>query len=208
MSSKPKTPLALGILISGRGSNLRAIDQAIKAGLLSAHIAMVISSDPNALGLQWAKTENIECCGLNPKDFPSKEAYEGHVLARLKKAQVGLLVLAGYMLLLGKTIIKQYRGRILNIHPSLLPAFKGLHPQRQALEYGVKISGCTVHFVDEGMDTGPIILQKSVPVMEDDSEEILSERILKEEHQCYARAIQMFAEGRLQLQGRTVRVKS
>ena len=203
-----KPPLALGILISGRGSNLMAIDQAIKARMLNAHIAVVISNNPEAPGLQWAKLEDIECCSFNPKDFPSKAAYENQVIAHLKKAKVDLVILAGYLLLLSKSFINHFRGRIMNIHPSLLPAFAGLHPQKQALDYGAKISGCTVHFVDEGMDTGPIILQKAVPVMDDDTEATLSERILKEEHQCYTRAIELYAEGRLKIKGRVVKITS
>lgn len=201
-----KSPLALGILISGRGSNLIAIDQAIKARLLNAHIAVVISNNSVAPGLQWAKLENLNCYGLNPKDFASKQAYEARLIEILHQAKVGLVVLAGYMALLGKEFIRAFPQQIVNIHPSLLPAFKGLHPQKQALDYGAKISGCTVHFVDEGVDSGPIILQKTVPVMEDDTEEALSERILREEHLLYSRAIQMVAENRLKINGRVVKV--
>ncbi len=186
--------LKLGILISGRGSNLMALHQHIQTGGLKAQICIVISNNADAPGLAWAQKQGLNAMAVLRPDFSSKAEYEHKLLELLKQNHVELVVLAGYMAILGKPFIQAFRNRIINIHPSLLPAFRGLHPQRQALAAGVKVSGLTVHFVDEGVDTGPIILQQIVPVLDGDTEETLSERILKEEHTCYAQAIEMFAK--------------
>ncbi len=189
------TPLSLGVLISGRGSNLQAILNNIKNGSLSASVSVVISNRKDAIGLKHAEEHGVACVFVDRKSFNSKSDYEKVVVSTLKKHSVQLVVLAGYMLLVGPVLLGEYENRVVNIHPSLLPSFPGLDAQKQALEYGVKFSGCTVHFVDEGMDTGPIILQAAVPVLDDDTEESLSSRVLKEEHKLYPAAIQILAEG-------------
>jgi len=191
----------IGILLSGRGSNFEAIANAIQAGQLDAEIAIVISNRTDAPGLEAARKRS-----LNSKLIPSKgrvrEEHDAEVVAALKKAQVDLVCLAGYMRLLSPEFVRAFPHRILNIHPSLLPAFPGLDAQKQALEYGVKISGCTVHFVDEHLDHGPIILQKTVPVLEGDDEYSLSARILEQEHIAYSEAIQLVLSGAIEVQGR------
>lgn len=194
MMLKRSKLLSLGVLISGRGSNLMAIQQHIKDGKLNAHIAIVIANRPAAPGLAWAKQAQLPCIELDTKQFANKAAYEAKLSEALELAEIDLVVLAGYMAILGKAFVQKFRGRIINIHPSLLPDFKGLHAQKQALDAGAKIAGCTVHYVDDGVDTGEIILQRTVPVLADDTEETLSERILKEEHQAYAQAIQLLIE--------------
>lgn len=199
--------LRLGILASGRGSNMEAIIDATVAGRLVAQVAVVISDVAGAPALAKAAARGIEACHVDPAAFPRKSAYERRLFEILTEHGVGLVALAGYMRLVGRTLLEAYPGRIMNIHPSLLPAFPGLDAQAQALEYGVKVAGCTVHFVDEGTDSGPIILQAAVPVKEDDTAETLAARILVEEHRLYPRAIQLFAEGRLVLDGRRVRIE-
>lgn len=193
MTEKKLRLFKLGVLISGRGSNLMALHQHIQSATLNAEIAVVISNVIDAPGLAWAQTQGLTCYGIERKIFPSKAEYEKKITDLLTSHHVDLVVLAGYMAILGKDFIEHFRNRIVNIHPSLLPAFPGLHPQRQALAAGVTESGCTVHFVDEGVDTGKIIAQKTVPVLPDDTEDTLSERILKEEHQLYAKAIEIVA---------------
>ncbi|HEY2017910.1 MAG TPA: phosphoribosylglycinamide formyltransferase [Bryobacteraceae bacterium] len=193
----------LGILISGRGSNFEAIADNIARGTLPAEIAVVISNRPGARGLDAARER-----GLNAVAIPSKgldrEVYDRMLLDELRKYQVDLVCLAGFMRLLSATFIREFPNRILNIHPSLLPAFAGLDAQHQALEHGVRISGCTVHFVDEHLDAGPIILQAAVPVLDDDTIETLSARILKEEHRIYSEAIRIVLAGRYATEGRRV----
>lgn len=196
--------LRLGVLASGRGSNLQAIMDACREGKIPAKVAVVISDNENAFALTRARQEEIPAIHFNPKNFPGKEEYERAIVATLKDYQVELVCLAGYMRLVGKTILEAYPNKILNIHPALLPAFPGLHGQKQAVEYGVRFSGCTVHFVDEGCDTGPIILQAVVPVYATDTEETLAERILEQEHRIYPEAIRLFAEGKLRIEGRRV----
>jgi len=198
----------LGILLSGRGSNFAAIARNVANGQIpDACIAVVISNRPDAGGIAIAKE-----LGLNARVIPSKgvarEVHDRAVVAALQEHKVDLICLAGYMRLLSPWFVQQFPQRILNIHPSLLPAFPGLEAQQQAFAYGVKVSGCTVHFVDEGVDTGPIILQASVPVHPDDTEETLSARILLEEHRLYPEAIRLFAEGRLTITGRKVVVRA
>ena len=202
--------LKIGVLVSGRGSNLQAIHGAIQSGSLRATIAVVISNKKEAPGLVRAKAEGLPCVFHDPKAFAgeanAREAYDQALVEILENHGVDLVVLAGYMRIVTSTLINRYQWKIINIHPSLLPAFPGLSAQQQALDWGVKMSGCTVHFVTEGVDEGPIILQAAVPVGEGDTSDSLSERILKEEHRIYPEAIQLFAEGRLQIQGRQVKI--
>lgn len=199
-----KARLRLGVLVSGRGSNLEAIIDASEAGRIDAVVAVVISDVADAFALERARTHGIEAAFVDSRPFDTKEAFDAAVIDLLRKREVDLVCLAGFMRLLSPQFVEAFRHRILNIHPALLPAFPGLHVQRKALTHGVKFSGCTVHFVDEGTDSGPIIIQAVVPVLDDDTEESLSARILTYEHQIYPRAIQLFAEGRLQVLGRRV----
>ncbi|MCL2336384.1 MAG: phosphoribosylglycinamide formyltransferase [Firmicutes bacterium] len=199
--------LNIGVLASGRGSNLQSIIDACAAGLIPARVAVVISDNPKAYALSRASLAGIPAVHVWPRDFNSREAYEQQIIHTLTAHNAGLVCLAGYMRLVGRELLQAFPGRILNIHPALLPAFPGLHAQEQAWRYGVKYSGCTVHFVDEGMDTGPIIIQAVVPVWEGDTADQLAERILAEEHRIYPEAIRLFATGKLALEGRRVRVK-
>ncbi len=187
----------IGVLISGRGSNLQSIIDACEKGLVPGKVAIVISNKADAYGLERARNHNIPTAVLSD---------ESEMLNILKKHKVDLVCLAGYMKIVGKTLLEQFSGKMLNIHPSLLPLFPGLHGQRQALEHGAKVSGATVHFVDEGCDTGPVIIQASVPVKENDTEESLSARILEQEHKIYPQAIKLFAEGKLKIEGRKVKI--
>ena len=197
----------LGVLVSGRGSNLQAIIDNIEKGLLPAEIAVVISDQPDAHSLERARKHNIPAVPLSAKGYTGiREEYDALLVKELQKHHVELVCLAGFMRIITPTLIKSFPNRILNIHPALLPAFSGLHVQKAALEHGVKFSGCTVHYVDEGMDTGPIIIQAVVPVLDSDTEDSLSERILRQEHKIYSRAIQLYAEGRLKIEGRRVLV--
>lgn len=200
--------LNIGILASGRGSNLQSIIDSIESGELKANISMVMSDRENAFALDRADNHNIDSLYINPKQYESKEKYEQELVGIFKENGVELVVMAGFMRILGPYFIKHFRKRVMNIHPSLLPSFPGLHPQRQALEYGVKVSGCTVHFADEGMDTGPIILQAVVPVLDDDDEDSLSSRILDEEHRIYPQAIKLFSEDKLKIEDRAVKIIS
>ena len=197
----------IGVLASGRGTNLQAIIEAIKEGRIEGKIGIVISDNRDAFALKRAKQNNIETEYINFKSFKNREDYDKKIIECLKEKDVDLVVLAGYMRILSSHFIKMYKNRIMNIHPALLPSFPGLHAQKQAVEHGAKISGCTVHFVDEGVDSGPIILQKAVEVSDDDTEESLAERILKEEHQIYPQAIQLFSEDRLAIKGRRVFIR-
>lgn len=189
----------IAVLVSGRGTNLQAIIDAIKKGRIDGSIKIVISDNPEAYALERAHRNNINTEVVLYKKFNSKKEYEEVILKHLSVYKIDLIVLAGYMRLLSSNFVQKYHHRIINIHPALLPAFPGLNSQRQALRYGVKVSGCTVHFVDEGLDSGPIILQKAVKVKQDDNEESLSRRILKYEHQLLPRAIQLFAQDRIKI---------
>jgi phosphoribosylglycinamide formyltransferase-1 len=191
----------IGILLSGRGSNFEAIARQIDEGNLNAEIAVVVSNVQSAPGLQRARERGFDVYSVNSKGL-SREAFDSQVIHVLEETRVDLVCLAGFMRLLSPSFIQAFRHRILNIHPSLLPAFPGLDAQRQALEYGVKVSGCTVHFVDEGLDSGPIILQAVVPVLDGDTEESLSARILEQEHQIYPKAIQHVLDGQIRIEGR------
>jgi len=196
--------LPLGVLISGNGSNLQAIIDAIEEKQLDAVIRVVVSNREEAFGLVRARKHNIPTEVLDHRKFSSREAYDQALVDILQARQVELVILAGFMRLLSPVFVSSYSNRIMNIHPALLPAFPGLHVQRKALEHGTRFSGCTVHFVNEGCDEGPIIIQAVVPVFPDDTEESLSARILKEEHRIYPRAIQLYSEGRLRVVGRKV----
>jgi phosphoribosylglycinamide formyltransferase-1 len=199
--------LRLGVLASGRGSNFQSIIDAIDSKTLTAEIALLITDNPDAPAIQRAKRHHIEYLAITPKEFNSRDAFYTKVAAELNERDVDLVLLAGFMRIVGKPLIEAFPDRIMNIHPALLPAFPGLHGQKQAVEYGAKVSGCTVHFVDEGMDTGPVIIQAAVPVYHDDTEETLSERILKFEHKIYPEAVRLFSEGRIEVDGRIVRIK-
>jgi phosphoribosylglycinamide formyltransferase-1 len=181
----------LGILISGRGSNMQAILDAIRRGELDARVGVVVSNVASAAGLARAQEAGVPTTVIDHKGFSSREAFDRAVIDELKRREVDLVCLAGFMRLLSPLFVRTFPGRILNIHPSLLPSFPGLDAQRQALEHGVRVSGCTVHIVDEELDHGPIVLQTAVPVREDDTEETLSDRILAEEHRAYPRAIRL-----------------
>lgn len=196
----------IAVLASGRGSNLQAIIDNIGKGYLKARITVVISDIGNAYALERAKKHGIEAVFIDPKKFPSKELYEEEVLSILKKHDAELVLLAGYMRVIGKTLLEAYKNRMLNIHPALLPAFTGLHAQKQAFDHGVKVAGCTVHFVDDVLDGGPIILQRCVEVKEDDTAETLADRILEQEHKIYPEAVKLFVENRLRTEGRKVKI--
>lgn len=197
--------MKLGILISGRGSNMMAIAAAARAGTIHAEVAVVLSNRPQAQGLEWARQQGLRSLAL-PSAGREREEYDREVVAALRAAGVELVCLAGYMRLLSGYFVNEYRGRILNIHPSLLPAFPGLDAQQQALDYGVKYSGCTVHYVDESLDGGPVILQAVVPVLANDTVAALSVRILEQEHRVYPEAIRLVAGGGCRLEGRHVRL--
>ncbi len=196
--------LRVGVLVSGRGSNLQAIIDASEAGKLDAALVVVLSDVADAYALERAHKHHIPPIFVDPKAHHTRQAFDEAMISVLTKHQVELVCLAGYMRVLSPGFIKHFHHRIMNIHPALLPSFPGLHVQRKGLQHGVKFSGCTVHFADEGVDTGPIIIQAVVPVFDDDTEEALAARILKYEHQIYPRAIQLFAEGRLEVKGRRV----
>lgn len=196
----------IAVLASGRGSNLQAIIDNIDNGYLKARITVVISDVGDAYALERAKKHGIEAVFIDPKKFASKELYEEEVLSILKKHDAELVLLAGYMRVIGKTLLTAYKNRMLNIHPALLPAFTGLHAQKQAFDHGVKVAGCTVHFVDDVLDGGPIILQQCVEVKEDDTAETLADRILEQEHKIYPEAVKLFVENRLRIEGRKVKI--
>ena len=199
--------LQIAVLASGRGSNFEAIARAVESGIIRAALVALITDRPAAGALEIARARGVDALCIDPRDHPGREAHEKHVIAALDERATGLVCLAGYMRLLSAAFVAHFRGRLLNIHPSLLPAFRGLHAQRQALERGVRVAGATVHFVDEGVDTGPIVLQTAVTVHPGDTEETLSARILVEEHRIYPEAIRLFADGRLRLEGRRVRIE-
>jgi phosphoribosylglycinamide formyltransferase 1 len=198
--------IGLGVLASGRGSNFQAIIDEIEAGRIPASIRLLIVDNPDAFAIERARKHSIAHIYLNPREFPTKDSYFIGIADELKARGVELVILAGFMRIVRRPLIEAFPNRIMNIHPALLPSFRGFHGQKQAVEYGTKISGCTVHFVDEGMDTGPVIIQAAIPVSPDDTEETLSNRILKLEHKIFPEAIRLFAEGRLRIEGRTVKI--
>ena len=198
------TKKRIGVLLSGRGSNFEALADSVAAARIpDAEIALVISNRENAPGIEKAQARQIPAQVI-PSRGLEREAYDKLVIAALEEKKVDLVCLAGYMRLLSPAFVAAFRGRILNIHPSLLPAFPGLESQRQAIEHGAKFSGCTVHFVDENLDAGPIILQAAVPIRDDDTPETLSARVLKEEHRIYTEAVRIVLEGRYRMEGRRV----
>lgn len=200
----PRKKGRIAVFISGRGSNFRALHDAILAGKINAEIVLVFSNKEEAPGLKIAKDRNLETLFLNPKHYPSRQEYEKEVIKQVKKRNVDLICLAGYMRILSPSFCNEFNNCIMNIHPALLPAFPGLHVQKKALEWGVKYSGATVHLVTADVDMGPIIIQAVVPVHQDDTEETLSDRILKEEHKIYPEAVRLFFEGKLEVRGRRV----
>lgn len=196
----------IGVLLSGGGTNLQAIIDAVRQERLDATVRTVVSNRKDAYGLTRARAHAIPAAVMDHRDFPSREDYDRALVEHLERNGVELVVLAGFMRLLSPVFIRSFPNRVLNIHPALSPSFAGLRGQRQALEYGVRFTGCTVHFVTEGCDEGPVIIQAVVPVLPDDTEETLSQRILVQEHRIYPRAIQLYCEGRLEVEGRKVRV--
>lgn len=196
----------LGVLCSGRGTDLQSIIDAIGRGEVDAEIAVVLTDKPEAFALQRAERAGIKAVCVNRKQYEDREPFEEALIAELEAAGVTLVVLAGFMRILTPVFVRHFAGRIMNIHPALLPSFPGAHAHRDVLAYGVKVSGCTVHFVDEGTDSGPIILQAAVPVLDGDTEETLGARVLEQEHVIYPQAIQLYCEGRLQVEGRQVRI--
>ncbi|MFW5999506.1 MAG: phosphoribosylglycinamide formyltransferase [Halanaerobiaceae bacterium] len=200
--------LNIGVLASGRGSNLQSIIDGVEDGYLDkVEIKVVISDNEDARALERAENHGIDNLFIDAGDYESDSDFEQEMISALEERDVELVVMAGFMRILSPHFIRHYRNRVLNIHPSLLPSFQGLHPHKQALDYGVKVSGCTVHFANEGVDSGPIILQRAVPVREDDDEDSLAARVLKEEHEIYPEAIKLYSEDRLELEGRRVRIK-
>jgi phosphoribosylglycinamide formyltransferase-1 len=197
----------IAVFLSGRGSNFMAIHREAEKGEIRGIIALVVSDTPDAPGLSYAREKGLQTAVFVKKKDESRTDYFARVAALLDEKAIDLVVLAGFMKVLSPNFIQKYRHRILNIHPALLPSFPGTHAQKQALDYGVKWSGCTVHFVDEGVDTGPIVLQEAVPVLEGDTEERLSERILEWEHRIFPRAVRLFCEGKLEVKGRHVYMK-
>ena len=196
----------IAVLASGRGSNFQAVIEAIQQGKIPAVCVSLITDNPGAYAVERAEKAGIPVKVIDYSLFPSREMYERALLLAMQQADADLFVLAGYMRILGTGIVHAFRGKIMNIHPALLPSFTGLHAQQQAINYGVKVSGCTVHFVDESLDCGPIILQRCVAVLEGDDEELLADRILKQEHECLPEAIRLFCEEKLVTDGRNVRI--
>lgn len=200
--------VGIGVLVSGSGSNLQSIIDHIEAGTLDAEIRVVLSNNPEAYALERCRKHRISSVVIDHRQFDCRENYDRRAIAILESSGVELVVMAGFMRILSPEFFRAFPRRIINIHPALLPAFPGMHVQQKAVEYGVKFAGCTVHFADEGIDTGPIIIQSVVPVYEDDTPDTLSTRILKEEHRIYPQAIQYYAEGKLVIEGRRVLIRS
>jgi phosphoribosylglycinamide formyltransferase-1 len=211
MSTKRATPLRIAVLASGRGSNLQAIIDGIEAQQVDAHLVAVISNKQDAVALERARKHGVPDIFVDPKPFAGRsdgrDAYDRALLEVLEKRDVELVLLAGYMKIVTGVLVNAFANRMMNIHPSLLPSFPGLDVQRKAIEWGCKLAGCTVHFVTEGVDEGPIILQAAVPVLDRDTSDILAARILEQEHKIYPRAVQLFAEGRLKVEGRLVLIE-
>jgi phosphoribosylglycinamide formyltransferase-1 len=197
----------LGVLASGRGSNFQSIIDSIASGHIKARIQILITDNPQAYAIERAEKSGIPCLVMKLSDYSGQDEYYENIAKELKSRKVDLVILAGFMRVVKRPLIEAFPMKIMNIHPALLPSFPGLHGQQQAVDYGVKISGCTVHFVDEGVDTGPVIIQVAVPVNDHDTEDSLSDRILKYEHKIFPYAIKLFAEGRIRVDGRTVKVE-
>lgn len=203
----PKKKGKIAVFISGRGSNFKAIHDSILAGKMDCEIALVFSNKEDAPGLKIARDRNLETLFLDPKAYSSPEEYEKEIIKEVKKRDVDLICLAGYMKILNPSFCREFKNAIMNIHPALLPSFPGLHVQQKALDWGVRYSGATVHFVTDDVDMGPIIIQAVVPVLQDDTEETLSDRILKEEHKIYSESVKLYFEGRLEVKERRVYIK-
>ncbi|MFA5348066.1 MAG: phosphoribosylglycinamide formyltransferase [Methanoregula sp.] len=197
----------IAVLASGRGSNFQAVIDSIQEGKIPATCIALITDNPKAYAIERASRAKIPVMVIDYASFPSPEMYERALLSAMHKANADLFVLAGYMRIVGADIVRLFPGKMMNIHPALLPSFTGLHAQRQAVHYGVKVSGCTVHFVDESLDGGPIIIQQCVRVEDDDDEDSLAGRILQHEHECFPEAIKLFCEGRLEIVGRHVIIR-
>ena len=210
MSAKRSSPLRVAVLASGRGSNLQAIIDAIEAGQVQAQVVAVISNKKDAVALDRARKHGLPELFVDPKPFAgqpdSREAYDRVLLEVLQQQHVELVLLAGYMKIVTAVLVNAFANRMMNIHPSLLPSFPGLEAQKKAIDWGCKLAGCTVHFVTEGVDEGPIIVQAAVPVLDSDTSEALAARILEQEHKIYPQAVQLFAEGRLKVNGRQVQI--
>ncbi len=205
--AEESTKLRLAVLASGQGTNLQAILDACQDGKLAAEVVLVISDQEQAFALERARQAGIAAQWLNPRQYKGRTAYDAALRTQLEAANVGLIVLAGFMRILGKDFVENFTGRIINLHPALLPSFPGLHAIEKAWQHGVRYTGCTVHFVDTGVDSGPIILQRVVEVLSEDSVAELEQRIHAAEHEILPKAIQLFAEGRLQMDGRRVIIK-
>ena len=203
----PVNIFKLAVLVSGRGSNLQAIIDSIDREELDAHLSIVISNTKDAMALKRAEQHGIKTIFIDPSNYLSSKEYDKALVLKLKEFSIDLICLAGYMRILGEEVVQTFEKKIINIHPSLLPAFPGLNAQKQAISHGVKFSGCTVHFVDSGVDSGPIILQTVVPIHDNDDEKSLSQRILEQEHYLYPKAIKMIQENKIILRGRTVTSK-
>jgi phosphoribosylglycinamide formyltransferase-1 len=212
MSTKRTDALRVAVLASGRGSNLQAVIDAIEAGTVQAKIVAVISNKKEAPALERAGRHGLSALFVDPNPYAgkpdSREAYDRELLDALRRHDVGLVLLAGYMKIVTRVLVEAFANRMMNIHPSLLPSFPGLDVQKKAIEWGCKLAGCSVHFVTEGVDEGPIILQAAVPILDDDTPETLAARILEQEHKIYPRAVQLFAEGRLRVEGRRVFIEA
>ena len=204
----PLNVFKLAVLVSGRGSNLQAIIDSIDREELDAHLSIVISNTKDTMAVKRAEKHGIKTIFIDPSTYINSKEYDKALVLKLKEFSIDLICLAGYMRILGEEVIQTFEKKIINIHPSLLPAFSGLNAQKQAINYGVKFSGCTVHFVDSGVDSGPIILQTVVPVYDNDDEKSLSKRILEQEHYLYPKAIKMIQENKIRLNGRTVTSKT
>lgn len=196
----------LGVLCSGRGTNLQSILAAVESGDISAPVGVVLTDNPDAKALERAEKAGIPHFCVDRKQYADKQTFEEALVEKLRAHGVTLVILAGFMRILSPYFVHAFPGRILNIHPSLLPSFGGAHAHRDVLAYGVKVSGCTIHFVDEGMDSGPIILQTAVPVLDGDDEDTLAARVLEQEHKLYPKAIALFLDGKLKIEGRKVRI--
>jgi len=205
--TSPRKKGKITVFISGRGSNFIAIHDAILAGKINSEIALVFSNKEDAPGLKIARDRNLETLFLDPKTYPSREEHEKEVIKEVRKRDIDLICLAGYMRVLSPSFCNEFKNSIINIHPALLPSFPGLHVQKKAIDWGVRYSGATVHFVTADVDMGPIITQAVVPVLQDDTEETLSDRILKEEHKIYPEAVKLYFEGRLEVKQARVYIK-
>ncbi len=196
--------IRIGVLVSGSGSNLQSILDACERSDIDGKVCIVVSNVPGAYALERAMNMSVPTVVLSHTEFADRESYDRELVRILREHRVDLVALAGFMRVITPVFLKSFPGRVMNIHPALLPSFPGLDVRRKAIDYGVRFSGCTVHFVDDGVDTGPIIIQAVVPVYPDDTEEVLKDRILKKEHKIYPKAIQLFAQGRLTIEGRKV----